>query len=204
MLRKIVLHGKLKTVYADEIKLCVNSVSEIVRALSYQIEGFREAISQGHYRICFNKIHPANCVSVDMINFNLGKTEEIHIIPVLEGAKGGGVGKIVAGIALVALSFALPGSGFWVGSIFFEGGISAIAMNIGISMAFKGVASLFSPQVKNSGGQSSYERPDERPSYLFNGPVNTNEQGGPVPLVFGKVRTGSQVISTGLTTENRE
>src|SRR5205823_428362 len=35
-------------------------------------------------------------------------------------------------------------------------------------------------------------------SYLLNGPTNTADQGGAVPLVFGRFRVGSTVVSTSL------
>jgi predicted phage tail protein len=37
-------------------------------------------------------------------------------------------------------------------------------------------------------------------SFLFNGAVNTVEQGGPVPLVYGRAMVGSTVISSELLT----
>lgn len=45
---------------------------------------------------------------------------------------------------------------------------------------------------------SSWERPEERPGFQFNGPVNTAEQGQPVPIIVGRMRVGSVVISAGL------
>ncbi len=42
----------------------------------------------------------------------------------------------------------------------------------------------------------------QRPSFLFNGSTNTSEQGSPVPLVYGQMRTGSVLISVGVQTEN--
>lgn len=41
-------------------------------------------------------------------------------------------------------------------------------------------------------------------SYMFNGAINTNEQGGPVPLVYGHARVGSVVISASVTNEELE
>ena len=43
----------------------------------------------------------------------------------------------------------------------------------------------------------SNERPDSRPSYVFNGAVNVYEQGGPCPLVYGRTRAGSVIVSAG-------
>ena len=67
-------------------------------------------------------------------------------------------------------------------------------------MLLGGVAQLLAPDV-DSGDPQTYEKPEAKASFLFNGPVNTAEQGGPVPLVYGRVITGSHVVSSGLSTE---
>jgi len=41
-------------------------------------------------------------------------------------------------------------------------------------------------------------------SYMFNGALNSNEQGGPVPLIYGQARVGSIVISSAITSEEME
>lgn len=204
-MRTIKLHGRLKEIYPDEIRLDVSSVGETIRALSFQIPRFKEAISTGHYQVFLDKDDPENTITTDLIRFNLGACECIHIKPVLEGAKGGGGGKIIAGIALVALSFAIPGA---VGALgpqipgLFGANIvtSSLVAKLGIGLALTGVSQLLTPQL-DAPSSSSFERPEERPSFLFNGPVNTTEQGGPVPLVYGTFRVGSTVVSAGLSVE---
>ncbi len=59
---------------------------------------------------------------------------------------------------------------------------------------FNFIGSLFFPSL------SGYDTDavDERASYLFNGPVNTVEQGGCVPLVYGEVETGGYTLSVGV------
>ena len=47
----------------------------------------------------------------------------------------------------------------------------------------------------------SGEAADKKQSYLFNGGVNSIEQGGGVPLIFGQTRAGSTVISAGIKSE---
>lgn len=46
------------------------------------------------------------------------------------------------------------------------------------------------------------EKPEERPSFLFDGPTNTSTQGLPVPLVYGRMRAGSMVVSSGIAAED--
>ena len=42
------------------------------------------------------------------------------------------------------------------------------------------------------------ERPENKPSYSFNGAVNTTAQGHPVPVGYGRLVVGSAVISAGI------
>ncbi|WP_260627457.1 tail assembly protein [Pseudomonas protegens] len=45
--------------------------------------------------------------------------------------------------------------------------------------------------------------PNNRPSYSFNGAVNTSVQGNPVPLLYGRMIVGSAVISAGIYSEDQ-
>jgi len=56
---------------------------------------------------------------------------------------------------------------------------------------------LLRPKIKTP---SANDRQDQKTSFVFDGPVNVTEQGHPVPLVYGQVRTGSVVVSAGIET----
>jgi len=64
-----------------------------------------------------------------------------------------------------------------------------------------GVAMMLTP-VPGTPEYSEREKPDERQSFLFDGPVNTNEQGGAIPIAYGRVLMGSTVVSTALDVED--
>ena len=57
---------------------------------------------------------------------------------------------------------------------------------------------LFGPA--NPTSSSSGEKANNLPSYLFGGQVNTMRQGGAIPLLYGKMIVGSQMISAGIST----
>ena len=153
------------------------------------------------------------------------KDETLHIIPAIHGAgSNGGVVKAVVGaiilIAAVVLSYgaAAPaaagaaGAGAAGGAAAGAGtgfALSATAFTVlgtsvtygsialfGAALMFSGIASMTAPSMKSD--YSSREAPDQRASFMFNGPVNTTQQGGCVPVVYGICRTGSFVISAGL------
>jgi predicted phage tail protein len=71
-------------------------------------------------------------------------------------------------------------------------------MNAGIAMAIGGVVQMLTPLPKSPNQE---DRPDNKPSYIFNGAVNTTAQGYPVPVGYGRMIVGSAVISAGITTD---
>ena len=73
--------------------------------------------------------------------------------------------------------------------------IAGAVMGAGVSMTVNGIVQLLFPQPKM---KAPKERPEDTPSYSFNGPVNTMAQGHPVPLLYGELIVGSAVISAGI------
>jgi len=109
----------------------------------------------------------------------------IRIVPVIHGSKRAGLLQTIVGAVLIAASF-IPG-------------FQALAP-VGIALVAGGVIQMLSPQAKGLGTQDS---PNNRPSYSFNGPVNTSVQGNPVPLLYGRMIVGSAVISAGIYSEDQ-
>ena len=127
----------------------------------------------------------------------------ISFVPVVAGA--GAVGRIIAGIALIALAIALPGIGLAAGAkgaaVIFGTTFSSISLGIGfagLSLVLGGVAQLLTPTPKVPQGADNQD--DPRKSYSFSGIQNTSRQGVPVPIVYGETIVGSVVISAGIDT----
>lgn len=118
----------------------------------------------------------------------------------MAGAMAAAEGTATAGMSAVAGAASAAASGMaaeaftipLIGAVTY----GRIAMT-GAMMALGGVSQLLSPTPKpsNLGG---LEAPDQRASFLYNGSVNTVEQGGPVPVVYGRMRVGSTLISGGI------
>lgn len=205
MLREIHLHGALRDQFGPSFRMNVDSAAAAGRALGCLVPGFRKAVIGNSYRVIRRAPKGDTHLGMDELTLGLGKAE-LHIVPVIAGEKGSGaaIGKIVLGIALVAAAFvfapAAAGLGATAFSVFGASvSYGSIAL-FGAAMAFAGLSQVLSPSPK-AGNYGDRNKPDQRPSFLFNGAVNTAEQGGPVPLVFGRFRTGSQVISAGLVAE---
>ena len=203
MPRQIYIGGRLKAKFpGSPFSLDVASVQEVVRALCANFPAFRSEISKGEYRIIVGSRKSGEVLDEDMLTFHLPSDLPIHIIPAATGNKRSGLGKTILGVALIAVATVATAGGFGVaaaGASF--GGLSWGTVGLmGASLAFGGIAQLLTP-VPKTPNISNYERPDERPSFLLGGQVNTTLQGNPVPIILGRMRTGSLVISAGIYTE---
>ena len=68
----------------------------------------------------------------------------------------------------------------------------------GVSLALSGVSALLTPTPHVPDLAATQQ---DKNSFFFNGPVNVIQQGGPVRVVYGRMRVGSTVISSGLNVE---
>ena len=113
--------------------------------------------------------------------------EVFSITPVVAGA-GRGTGQILAGLALIAVSIAVPAATFGLKSML---GIGLF----GGSLVLQGIAQAISPQPNLD---STLDESVQLESFTFSNVVNTSRQGMPVPIAYGRVFVGSAVLSSGL------
>ncbi len=146
-----------------------------------------------HYRVSVGDYE----LSEDELGHPVGQ-QEIKFVPVVTGA--GATGRIIAGIALIALAtLATAGGGAIFGAAFAKNiGLLAAGQAIGASLVLGGVAELLTPTPKVPQGPDTQD--DPRKSYSFSSIQNTSRQGTPVPICFGEIFTGSVVISGGIDT----
>jgi predicted phage tail protein len=101
------------------------------------------------------------------------------------------VGRIIAGIALIALALFVPAAAIGLTSML---GIGLA----GASLVLGGIAQLLTPTPTVPQGADTQD--DPRKSYSFSGIQNTSRQGVPVPIVYGETVVGSVVASAGIDT----
>jgi len=118
----------------------------------------------------------------------------IKIVPVVAGA--GAVGRIIAGVALIALASIVSFGTLTIGAAAIA--LNSVVFGIGASLVLGGVAQLLTPVPKMSSANNNTSDSDPRKSYGFSSIQNTSRQGTPVPIVYGEVITGSIVISAGI------
>ncbi|MES1953521.1 tail assembly protein [Salinisphaera hydrothermalis] len=187
MLRDIYLHNRLAKEYGDHYRLDVETPREAVWALSMQLPGFRESIEAGSWHVLRGPLDAENDLDLEGTALTFGRTQEMHLIADGQGA-GKGIFETIAGVALIAV-----GAATWE----FGGEYLAYA---GGAMLAGGVTQMLS-KTPSTGDYSSRESAAQRPSFIFNGATNTSTQGLPVPLIYGRMRVGSVVVSAGLDAE---
>jgi predicted phage tail protein len=201
MLRKIKLYGQLaKFIGRRVLEADVATAAEAVRMLVANFPGLEQHMAEQYYRVTVGTYD----LGLDEIHDPAGQ-QDIKIVPVVAGAGGAGA-KIAIGVALIALSFAIPGLAFGAvlagqiasgvgNAILVAGKIIGV---IGASLALGGVSELLSPVPKVPQGPDTAD--DPRKTYNFSGIQQTSRQGVPVPCVYGLTLVGSVVISAGTDT----
>lgn len=190
-LRTIRLYGALGAKFGREFRLAVNSTAEAMRALCVQLPGFSAYLNSAKDRgVVFAVFLGKRNIGEGQLHDPPGQ-QEIRIAPVLQGAKRAGVLQTIVGAVLVVVGVVLNAYTGFSGTPF---------INLGIAMIAGGVVQMLSPQPKGLGSKDSA---DNQASYSFNGPVNTQAQGNPVPVGYGECWGGSAVISGGVYAEDQ-
>jgi predicted phage tail protein len=196
MLRKIKLYGPLAEFIGRRVlQADIATAAEAVRFLVANFPGVEQHMADQHYRVSTGNFD----LSLDELHYPAGQ-EEVRIVPVVVGA-GGSTGQILAGFAIIALSFgigAIASAGVTLGGLAGIGTVGTAFVGLGASLVLGGVAQLLSPVPKVAQGLDTQS--DPRKSYSFSGIQQTSRQGVPVPVVYGKTLTGSVVISAGVDT----
>jgi len=190
MLRKIKLYGKLaKFIGHRVLEADVATAAEAVRFLLANWPELEAHMSDQHYRVSVG--------TYDLIAEELhhpAGAAPISFVPVVAGA--GAVGRIIAGIAIIALSLgigAIASAGVVLGGFMGIGTVGTIFVGLGVSLVLGGIAQLLTPTPK-----ISQDEADPRKSFSFSGIQNTSRAGVPVPVVYGETLVGSVVISAGI------
>lgn len=181
MLKTVRLYGHLGKQFGREFKFDIRTPAEAIQALKANCKGFVQYLGmndQPGYWLFVGKENRGKEQLLDPFS----SKEVIKIVPVVAGA-GGNAFKIIAGAVLIAIG-AYTGNSFLI--------------KVGGALVLGGVAGLLFAPPKPSGPE---EKPENKPSLSFNGPVNTTKQGQPVAVLYGLLLIGSAVISSAISSE---
>ena len=212
-LRAIHLHGRLGEMFEPVYHLQVASAAEAIRALSFQLDGFRQAVADGEWVVVRGEPDTGWPLELGTMHMGLG-TAPLHIMPNTVGSGGGGGGptKMIIGVALIAVAVASFQPEIAVGGDIALGGATAGATagglggasflglsvgqvaGMGLALTLSGISSMVSPAPKKNTSVAANS------SFLFSGAQNSSLEGQPVPVVYGNIQVGSVVTATTLTT----
>lgn len=200
-LTKITLHGDIgKKISKDVWNLSISSVREALHAINVlsnnELNNYfiRHNKLQAKYRVLINgrdflcPVKELNETNMEEINnseliMKHENLETIDIVPILEGTSNDVLGyiQIVVGVILMIASFFVPG----LGPALFVAGLMLVGA---------GIMTLLTKPPKFD----DFRKIDKagKDSYLFSGPTNIVGEGGPIPVGYGTVLLGSQVISS--------
>ena len=196
MLRKVKMYGELaEFVGYKELEAVVKNPAEAIRFLVTNFPKLEAYMANKYYQVLVGK----EDISREDLHNPIGQ-DDIHIVPVVSGAGGGGFRNILIGAALIGgaflfspltlKTFSTTAMGF--GS---AAGIAKGVAVIGGALVLQGVSEMLFPMPKP-------EMPEDDPriSFSFSGVQNTSRAGTAHPIVYGEVITGSVVISAGIDT----
>ena len=218
------LHGSLgKGVGRKHWKLGVKTVAEACRAIDmlskrsftkHLIKYHQDSSNVVKYKILINEkefmAEEPLCVEKPETVYNSELCIEredlkrIDIVPVVEGAgKFFGALLAVFGVILMIIAFPAFIAGVAMTGLFAGFGAAALLMG-GFSLLLGGIALLsMNPPKFDDHTEIDIQRgAGGARSYLFSGPVNTNREGGPVPIGYGRLRVGSQMIQATMYTRD--
>ena len=184
MLKTITLGGALGEKYGRVHRLDCTDALDAIRAFCAMLPGFQQDFARRKYRVVLDGVPVTNREELGL------PAHAIRFAPVV-GGSGRGVGEIIVGALLIVAAYYTGGAstalGF--GTAAEWGAVGSMAFSLGASMVLSGLAQALShpPQ------QQTYSQ-----SYLFNGPVNSTQQGNAVPILYGQLMIGSQVASANL------
>lgn len=203
-MKTIILNGQLGKLFGRKHRLAVATAAEAVRALVANFPAIEKHLIETKgvgYRV---KLHDVPLMDAKELHHPVGGGS-ITITPVIAGAGGGGLGQVLLGAAIIGLAFATGGASLAFGGAYgltlgvaTSGFLGSMALSIGTSLILGGVAQMISPTPKQN---EPAERPENSPSYVFNGAVNTTAQGQPIPVGYGRLIVGGGVLSAGITAE---
>lgn len=203
---EVKLLGELGRRFGRYYKFFVESPRDVISALARQLDGFREYLATAHENGIGFRLVTTSADGIDYQELNMA-CERMVLAPIVTGA--GAVGRILLGVALIALSFVSFGTGAWAGVLgsFQTGAFAAtgsmMAFSLGGALLFSGISAILAPPVTTidtGTGSSSQKRKD---SFMFDRAAELTTQGFPMPIVYGTFLVNAPaVISSSISTQN--
>lgn len=188
-------YGSLKQ-FGSDFRLDCQTTAEVIHALTSQIPKLRQFIQQGLFTVRVGRDYFDNRYLEKGLSQKLKDDAIVHFTPTLKGSKRGGLFGVITGVALIAGALALGPLGFSV----IGANAAWMVGGVGASMLLGGVAQMLTKTPSMSTGKDA----EKKQSTSFSNLSNMAAQGRQMPLLYGRIRAGSLVISQGVETMDVE
>lgn len=174
--------------------------SELFQALNIATRGkFTEYMlehSTTAYHFLINDQPVMTFEELAFMRYAAGALRKVEVVPALVGS-GGDWWMTIVGFALVLLALFVPVLSPVVGGVMATGlgggmTVGMLTFAVGSTLLLSGLAAALAPATQAT------EAVERKRSYFFSGASNYYEAGGPVPIGFGLLEVGSQVITAGV------
>jgi len=191
------LLGEAGRVFGRSYRLDIATPKEAIRALCSQLKGLRQYLRSSEERginwRVVTDISGGEGTDEEQLDWPCG--EFVVLAPIPVGC--GGFGRILAGIALVAVAIFVPCLGF----------ARTLIGGLGTSFILSGMSDAVVPEARPPGasvGETNSKKPEgPKRSALFSRANVNSTQGDVMPLLLGRRKVGNPaVISFGLSIQN--
>ncbi len=170
------IHGILAREYGNFFKLNLPNPKDVLEAIDCNREGFLQRLVQLQkeglcYDLIINKKRITNGPDMD----NISDANTIDLVPAISGS-GPAMGPILAAI-FPSLSGTVA--------------LKAIAF-VANAVLFASISYALAPKPENEALE--IEADGSKSSLIFTNTVNVASQGSPVPIGYGRLKVGSQVV----------
>lgn len=192
---KVKLLGELGRKFGRSYEFMANSPKDVMSALCNQLDGFKQYMIDAHEHGIGFKLINDDPDGMDYSNVLMG-CNRLVIAPIISG--GGTMGRILVGVALIALAFVPVIGAAAIGTFGATPiGVGSLLFSFGTGMVLTGIASLLTPPVETPKGEA--ERIE---SFLFDRATELTSQGAPIPLLYGRFLAQSPlIISSSISTQ---
>lgn len=190
----ITLHGILAVEFGRHFSMQIDRAKNVLLAIDCNRSNFIKRVNELAQEGLNYTIIVDNQRIMDILELEVDKEpKEIHLVPLIAGAGVGAAiltailtSSMVGMTSAAAAAFLATGMGMAI-----SGMIGAVVMGV-VSM---GIQMLLAPKAENPAPVSASTKAMQD-SYAFSNKVNATTQGSPVPLGYGRLKVGAQVIQT--------
>jgi len=181
------LHGILAQEFQNSMFFEIKKPKEILEAISSKFNSFRKRMNelseQGiHYGILVNGEKMEHIEQLDVCN----SPEQIDLVPIICGSGAVALAVVGTGLAYAGTTGAILG--------FSLGTAASFVSSLGMMMISMALQMMLAPKPDNKPTEATIS--GAKQSFLISSKANLAEQGSPVPVGYGRLRAGSNVIQT--------